>query len=266
MARFARTRSTDGTVGYVEIDAAGGTVALDAAPWAGGRQHQNAPSLPLASLELMVPVEPSKIICVGRNYRAHAAELGNEVPEEPLLFFKPPSALLAHGGDVVLPEAAISERVEHEVELGVVVGRRLTRATIAEAKSALFGYTIVADITARDLQRRDKLWTRGKGIDTFCPVGPWITTGIDAADLAISCSVNGEQRQHGRTSAMVHAPAEIAAYISRVMTLEPGDLIATGTPAGVGPLTAGDAVRMIIESIGALEFGVSKAAAAGGHR
>jgi 2-keto-4-pentenoate hydratase/2-oxohepta-3-ene-1,7-dioic acid hydratase in catechol pathway len=208
----------------------------------------------LSSLPLLAPATPSKIICVGRNYVAHAAEHGAEVPTKPLLFSKPPSAVIGPGDAIELPPE--SQQVEHEGELAIVIGRRCRRIAEDEAWDAVLGVTCANDVTARDLQRAEKQWTRGKGFDTFCPVGPWIVTGLgrDAvADLEIRCSVNGETQQLGRTSQMVFSPAFLVAYISQVMTLEPGDLILTGTPAGVGPLTSGDQVTVEIDNVGILK-------------
>jgi 2-keto-4-pentenoate hydratase/2-oxohepta-3-ene-1,7-dioic acid hydratase in catechol pathway len=207
----------------------------------------------LAELELEAPATPSKIVCVGRNYAAHAREHDAEVPAEPLLFLKPPSSLLAPGRAIVLPSQ--SERVEHEGELALVIGQRCQAVTAAEAWSRVAGVTCANDVTARDLQRQDKTWTRGKGFDTFCPVGPWVAVGLgedEVNDLAVSCRVNGEIRQQGRTSAMAFPPAIIVAYVSTIMTLEPGDLVLTGTPAGVGPLRAGDQVEVDVEGVGVL--------------
>jgi len=215
---------------------------------------------PIGSIDevrLLAPTRPTKIICVGRNYVAHAAEHGAEVPTKPLLFSKPPSAVVAHCDSIELPPE--SERVEHEGELALVIGRRCRRIAEENAWGALLGITCANDVTARDLQRAEKQWTRGKGFDTFCPVGPWIVTGFEreaVADLEIRCSVNGETRQEGRTSEMVFSPAFLISYISQVMTLEPGDLILTGTPAGVGPLTPGDAVAVEIENVGTLSNSV----------
>jgi len=207
----------------------------------------------LDELHLLAPVAPSKVICVARNYVAHAAEHAAEVPSTPLLFFKPPSAVIGPGAAIELP--AESGQVEHEGELALVMGRRCRRISEDEAWAAVLGVSCADDVTARDIQRGEKLWTRGKGFDTFCPVGPWIVAGIDratVADLEIRCSVNGELRQHGRTSQMVFNPAYLISYISQVMTLEPGDIILTGTPAGVGPLTPGDEVTVEIEGVGTL--------------
>ncbi len=208
----------------------------------------------LAEASLLAPVIPSKVICVARNYVAHAAEHRVEVPEKPLLFFKPPSAVIGPSAAIELP--AESGQVEHEGELAVVMGHRCRRIAEASAWDAVLGVGCANDVTARDIQRSEKLWTRGKGFDTFCPVGPWIVTGVDedtVADLEIRCTVNDGLRQQGRTSQMVFSPAHLIAYISQVMTLEPGDVILTGTPAGVGPLTPGDAVTVEIEGVGTLE-------------
>jgi len=218
------------------------------APWSGG--DETSETVPAAEVRLLAPVLPSKIVCVGRSYRAHASELGNEVPDEPLLFLKPPSALLADGERIELPPQ--SERVEHEGELGVVLGGRLRDASEHEAQDAIFGLTCVNDVTARDLQRRDVQFTRAKGFDTFCPCGPWIVTGVDPADLSIVVRVSGEVRQDGRTADLIWPVPELLARISAVMTLEAGDLVCTGTPAGVGPLRAGDEVTVEVESVGRL--------------
>ena len=207
----------------------------------------------LGELRLLAPVVPSKVICVARNYVAHAAEHQAEVPKTPLLFFKPPTAVIGPGVAVELPNE--SGQVEHEGELAVVMGHRCRRIAEADAWDAVLGVACANDVTARDIQRAEKLWTRGKGFDTFCPVGPWILSGIDrdaVADIEIRCSVNGQPRQEGRTSQMVFNPSHLISYISQVMTLEPGDLILTGTPAGVGPLTPGDSVTVEIEGLGAL--------------
>lgn len=211
--------------------------------------------VPWNESELRAPVVPSKIVCVGRNYAAHAKELGNEVPKEPLLFFKPPSSVIGPGETVRLPKE--SERVEHEAELGVVIGKRLRRASREEAEKAVFGFTCVCDVTARDLQKKDGQWARAKGFDTFCPVGPWIETELDARDLSIRCSVDGDVRQDGRTSQMIFDVPTLIAYVSAAMTLEPGDLIVTGTPEGVGPLASGNRVSVVIDKIGELAFSVS---------
>ncbi|MCS7178884.1 MAG: fumarylacetoacetate hydrolase family protein [Anaerolineae bacterium] len=208
---------------------------------------------PLSAVTLLAPVTPTKIICVGRNYPAHAAEHGAEVPPEPLLFFKPPSAIIGPGDSIVLPPQ--SRQVEYEAELAVVMGRRCRNVRPEEAWAYVLGITCANDVTARDLQRRDGQWTRAKGFDTFCPVGPWLVVGVseaEVADRAVICRVNGQVRQHGRTSEMVFSPAALIAYAASVMTLEPGDLFLTGTPAGVGPIHPGDVVEVEVEGIGVL--------------
>ena len=187
---------------------------------------------------------PGKIVCVGRNYRDHAKELGNEVPAQPLLFLKPPSSVVRAGEPIVLPPA--STRVEFEGEIGVVVGAALTRAGEAEARRALRGVVALNDVTARDLQRSDGQWTRAKGFDSFCPVGPEHALAGDFAALEVVTLVNGAERQRGAAGDMVFAAPFLLSYISHIMTLEPGDVVATGTPAGVGPLAAGDVVEVLV--------------------
>ena len=214
------------------------------------RLEPAGPPRPVEGLAWLPPCAPSKIIGVGRNYRAHAAELGNEVPSEPLLFFKPPSALLAHGGTILLPAA--SARVDHEGEIGVVVGRRLKDASEAEAIAGILGYTCVNDVTARDLQKKDVQFTRAKGFDTFCPVGPCVAIGLQPADLAVETWVNGTRRQSAPAAEMLFGIGALLSYISGVMTLEPGDLIATGTPEGVAPLRPGDEVTVAVAGVGRL--------------
>ncbi|MNS36397.1 Ureidoglycolate lyase [compost metagenome] len=199
---------------------------------------------------LSVPVRPSKILCVGRNYAEHAAELGHDVPAEPLIFMKPPSSLIGSGEAIVLP--AISERVDFEGELAVVIGRRCRHVAEADAMGVIGGYTILNDITARDLQKKDGQWARAKGFDTFAPCGPRLVTDLDPTDLEIKTLVNGELRQHGRTSQFIFSIPRVIAFISRAMTLEEGDVISTGTPSGVGPLKPGDTVEVWVESIGSL--------------
>lgn len=205
---------------------------------------------PLSSVRLTAPVIPGKIICVGRNYAAHAREHQAEVPEVPLLFLKPPSSLIGPGDQIILPPQ--SQQVEHEAELVVVIGKRGRWIAPEDAAAYIFGYVIGNDVTARDLQRRDGQWTRGKGFDTFCPLGPWIETAFDPADGVISCSVNGELRQMASTRDMVFSVRQLIAFASSVMTLEPGDVLMTGTPSGVGPLLAGDMCEITIEGLGIL--------------
>ena len=208
--------------------------------------------LALAEAELLAPVCPSKIVCVGRNYREHAAELGNEVPPEPLIFLKPPSSLLAPGAQVRWP--LIAERVDHEGELGVVIAKKCYQlADDEDVRPYVLGYTCVNDVTARDLQKKDGQWTRAKGFDTFCPVGPLVTNEIDPwAGIAVETRVNGGVRQQGNTRDFIFPLDVIIRYISQVMTLLPGDLIPTGTPQGVGPVLAGETMEVMVEGIGTL--------------
>lgn len=212
---------------------------------------------PLAEVQLLAPVLPSKILCVGRNYAEHAREHDAEVPKVPLIFMKPPSAVLDPGGTIVLPPQ--SKQVEHEAELVVVIGKRVRNVIAEEARACVYGYTVGNDVTARDLQRSDDQWTRAKGFDTFCPFGPWVDTDFDPADALITCKVSGQPRQMASTRDMVFSVSQLVAFISSVMTLEPGDLIFTGTPAGVGPLKAGDTVEVEIEGLGRLSNPVTAA-------
>lgn len=208
--------------------------------------------LRLTEATLLVPTQPSKIVCVGRNYREHAAELGNEVPSDPLIFLKPPSSLLEPGGKIVLPP--ISKRVDYEGELGVVIGKTCRNLNANEdVRPYIRGYTCVNDVTARDLQKKDVQFTRGKGFDTFCPVGPVITDELDPwAGLSVQTRVNGELRQDGNTRDFIFPLDVVVRFIAQVMTLLPGDLIATGTPSGVGPLQTGDIVAVTVEGVGTL--------------
>ncbi len=223
--------------------------ALDGTPF--GAFSREEARLPLEEARILPPVVPSKIVCIGRNYAAHAREHQAEVPAVPLIFLKPPSSVIAHGESIVLPPQ--SQQVEHEAELAVVIGSRGRWLTPENALQHVLGYTIANDVTARDLQRSDGQWTRGKGFDTFCPLGPWIETEFNPADALITCKVNGETRQLGSTRDMVFDIRQLLVFISSVMTLEPGDLILTGTPAGVSPLKEGDVVTISIEGLGVLE-------------
>ena len=196
---------------------------------------------------------PTKIVCVGRNYADHAKELGNPMPKEPLIFLKPPSALIRDGEPIVLPE--VSQRVEHEGEIAVVIGARLSRVSERQALEGVAGITCANDVTARDLQKSDGQWTRAKGFDTFCPVGPRVVPIGKLGDLGkleVRCRVNGQERQHGRAADMAFPIPTVLSYISQVMTLEPGDLVLTGTPAGIGQLVAGDVVEVEIPQVGVL--------------
>jgi 2-keto-4-pentenoate hydratase/2-oxohepta-3-ene-1,7-dioic acid hydratase in catechol pathway len=207
-------------------------------------------SLPLTEVRLLAPIIPSKVICVGRNYVEHAEELGSEVPDEPLLFMKPSTAVIGPGDPIRLPPE--SGRVDHEGELAVVIGRPCRRVSVEEAFAFILGYTCGNDVTARDLQRKDGQWTRAKGFDSFCPLGPWVETEVDPSDVEISTRINGETRQRARTSEMIFGPPALVSYASQVMTLLPGDVILTGTPSGVGPLSPGDRVEVEVEGIGVL--------------
>ncbi len=247
MSRFARL-SKNGTLVYVELE--GDTAhELSHAPWEGGtrigKEHGWTED------DLRAPVRPGKVLCVGRNYAAHAKELGNEVPKTPLLFLKPSSSVIGSGEAIVLPVE--STRVEHEAELAVVIGKTAKNIRAEDAFAHVFGYTCGGDITARDLQRSDGQWSRAKGFDTFCPLGPWIETKLDPSAISIRCAVNDQARQDGNTRDMVFQLPELIATMSRAMTLEPGDVLLTGTPEGVGPLVAGDVLTITIEGIGTLK-------------
>src|ERR1700682_2313736 len=206
---------------------------------------------PVGAVRLVAPIDPSKIVCIGRNYAAHAAELGNEVPKEPLMFLKPPTSIVGPEEPIVLTQ--YSQRVEHEGELAIVIGRRSSHLRDSDdALSYVLGYTCLNDVTARDIQKSDVQFTRGQGFDTFCPVGPHIETQLDPANVLVETCVNGAVRQSGNTSLMIYPCAFLVRWISRMMTLYPGDVIATGTPAGVGPLVAGDVVEVSVAGIGVL--------------
>jgi len=207
--------------------------------------------IPLADVRLLAPVIPrSKIVGIGRNYADHAAEMGNEVPADPLLFLKPNTSVIGPGEPITYPP--FSENVHFEAELAVVIGRVCKDVPAARVPEVIFGYTCANDVTARDLQQSDGQWARAKGFDSACPLGPWIETELDPADLAVTCTVNGELRQDGRTSQMVRDVVELVTYASSAFTLLPGDVILTGTPAGVGPLEPGDQVAVTVEGIGTL--------------
>ena len=212
-------------------------------------QRQEA-RIPLGNARLLPPTSARKIICVGRNYAAHAKEHDAEIPEVPLIFMKPPTSLIGHNQEIVLPPQSI--QVEHEAELAIIIGKSGRWITPEDALSHVFGYTNANDVTARDLQRSDGQWTRAKGFDTFCPVGPWIETEFDPADAVITCHVNAEMRQMASTRDMIFSIPQLIAFTSSVMTLEQGDLLLTGTPAGVSPLNPGDSVEVSVEGLGTL--------------
>jgi 2-keto-4-pentenoate hydratase/2-oxohepta-3-ene-1,7-dioic acid hydratase in catechol pathway len=217
--------------------------------------REAAPPVRVGQATFLTPCRPGKIVAVGLNYRDHARERGKSLPSEPLIFLKPPSAVLAHGESILLPAGV--GRVDHEAEMAIVIGRKARHVAEAEAAAAILGYTCFNDVTARELQDREIQFTRAKGFDTFAPFGPWIETDLDPSDLAITGSVNGRIRQSSRTRELIFSPAFLVAFISRVMTLFPGDLIATGTPAGIGPLAPGDRVEVTIAGIGTLSNSVA---------
>lgn len=245
IVQFAREKGAPTMWGWINGDQVGPLVGT---PF--GDFRREPAELQAEGLRFLAPAQAGKVICVGKNYPAHAAEHGSEVPELPLLFFKPPSAIIGPGEPIRLPPQ--SSAVEHEAELAVVIGRGGRWITTESAPEHILGYTIANDVTARDLQHIDDQWTRAKGFDSFCPLGPWIETELDPADALITCNVNGQLRQMGSTRDMVYPVYELVAYISSIMTLNAGDLILTGTPSGVGPLLAGDQVSVEIEGIGVL--------------
>jgi 2-keto-4-pentenoate hydratase/2-oxohepta-3-ene-1,7-dioic acid hydratase in catechol pathway len=227
---------------------------LDGSPV--GDYRRLGADIPIERVRLLAPILPGKIICVGRNYAEHAREHDVEVPDVPLLFFKPPTAVIGPGQPVLLPPQ--SQRIEHEGELAVVIGKAGRWIAAEDAEEHILGYTAANDVTARDLQRRDGQWTRAKGFDTFCPLGPWIETELDTADTLITCRVNGEMRQMASTREMVFTIPQLIAFVSSVMTLLPGDVLLTGTPAGVGLLEEGDVVEVDIDGLGVLRNPVRK--------
>lgn len=255
--KIARFSGPDGTVGFGVVDGVGPDGDVDGSatitPILGhpyGALEIAGPALPLADVRLLAPVLPSKIVAVGKNYAAHAQEMGGEVPLEPMIFLKPSTAVIGPGDPIALPEQ--SERVEHEAELAVVIGRLCSEVPVRRVPEVVLGYTCANDVTARDLQASDGQWGRAKGFDTFCPLGPWIETELDPTALSVRCRVNGDVRQDGTTADLVRGVDELVAWISNVMTLLPGDVILTGTPAGVGPLVDGDTVSVSLSSIGTL--------------
>ena len=242
--------------GLIEEVAGASTITrmLDRFPVAiGDFDSGESTNIPLSAVRLLAPTQPSKIVCVGRNYREHAKELNHEIPTSPLIFLKPPSAVIANGDEIRRPHT-LSQRVDHEGELGVVIGRRCYGLRDdQDVHSYILGYTCVNDVTARDLQNKDGQWTRAKGFDTFCPIGPVIADGLDPwKGVRIETRLNGQVRQSGTTADFIFPLDVIVRYIASVMTLEPGDVIATGTPAGVGPMQPGDVVEVTVEGVGNL--------------
>ncbi|SEF86056.1 2-keto-4-pentenoate hydratase/2-oxohepta-3-ene-1,7-dioic acid hydratase (catechol pathway) [Nonomuraea solani] len=238
----------DGTVRWGVLDQDGTVRAAEGDPYEGLRP--GTPVGDVSRVRLRAPVTPSKIVCVGRNYADHAAEFGNPVPKEPLLFLKPPSSIAGPGDEVVYP--SLSGRLDPEAELVVVIGTRGRRVAAEDAMSLVFGYTIGNDVTARDIQKSDPQWTRGKGFDTFCPLGPWVDTEFDPADVRVTCTVGGEVRQDGRTRDFIFDIPTLIAYVTAFSTLEPGDIIMTGTPPGVRPVQPGDTMTIAVEGLGEL--------------
>ena len=208
-------------------------------------------SYPVADVRLLAPVLPTKVVAIGKNYADHAREMGGEPPDEPVIFLKPSTSVIGPGDPVARP-VKLSERVDFEGELAVVIGRLCRDVPPERVSEVIFGYTCANDVTARDLQAKDGQWTRAKGFDTFCPLGPWIETGLDPSDLELTTTVNGEVKQHARTSQLLHDVTAVVCYVTSVMTLLPGDILLTGTPAGIGPLVYGDRVSVAIQGIGAL--------------
>lgn len=228
---------------------ASGVTLYDGSPFVAWEPTETM--LPWESVQLLAPVLPTKVVCVGKNYVEHADEMGGEVPEEPLIFMKPATTVI--GPNAPISHPALSQEVHHEAELAVVVGRLARNVRAEDASSYIFGYTAANDVTARDLQRRDGQWTRAKGFDSFCPLGPAIETELDPLErLAVICRVNGEVTQAGFTSDMVFGVAEIFEYVTAVMTMLPGDVILTGTPSGVGPIVPGDLVEVEVDGVGTL--------------
>lgn len=248
--RFVRVKLANGEVAWGILSDTDMVTPLRQAPWLGGSSAGEA--VPLGQVTLLAPVEPSKIVCIGLNYHAHvqASFSADEAPERPLIFLKPPSSIIGpHDKIVHTPQ---SQRVDYEAELGVVIGRTARNVAEADAAGYIFGLTCVNDVTARDLQKADGQWSRAKGFDTFCPVGPWIATGGSFENLLVEGIHNGETKQSGRTSQMIFKVPFLISYISSIMTLLPGDLISTGTPSGIAPMKPGDTIEVRVESIGSL--------------
>lgn len=250
--RFTHPMSDQPTFGLLEDDR---VTPLSAAPWAGGTPAGEP--IGRDEVRLLAPIEPTKIVCVGRNYRDHIKEMGYEVPKTPTLFYKPLSSILDPGGDVVLPPTSLTSQIEHEAELAVVIGTRSRNLTRDRALEAVFGITSANDVSSRDLVPLDGNTMRAKSFDTFCPIGPWIETDVDIpAGIQVRCRVNGELRQDGNSDQLVFDVPHILEVLSQVMTLEPGDVLLTGSPGGTGPLTPDDRVEIEVADIGPLVHGV----------
>jgi 2-keto-4-pentenoate hydratase/2-oxohepta-3-ene-1,7-dioic acid hydratase in catechol pathway len=249
--RLARIAHPSGGVAFASVEGDGDDAqVLEIAEHPFGQPNFTGRRWPLADVRVLAPILPSKVIAVGRNYAKHAAEFGNEVPTAPMLFIKPSTSVIGPNAAIKLPKA--SSRVDFEGELAIVIGQPVKNVPASKAAAAILGYTVANDVSARDLQKSDGQWGRAKGFDTFCPLGPWIETSLDASDLTLRTEVSGELKQDGRTSDLVHSIEELVEFISGVMTLLPGDVILTGTPEGVGEITDGDEVSITIEGIGTL--------------
>lgn len=246
--RFDHPNNSQTAYGRIDADQ---VVRLSAPPWEGAQRVDD--SYALEEVTLRAPVEPSKIVCIGLNYHAHvaASQSADNAPGQPLIFLKPPSSVIGPGEAIV--HTAQSERVDYEAELGVVIGRTAKNVSREEADEYILGLTCVNDVTARDLQKKDGQWSRAKGFDTFCPVGPWIIAGVDYSDVLVEGILNGEVKQSGRTSLMIFDIPYLISYVSSIMTLCPGDLISTGTPAGIAPMKPGDEIEVRIENVGSLK-------------
>ncbi len=250
LIRF-QTKKEPAQYGWVSNDLVG---RVDGSPF--GEFHRSEANIPLDSVQLLAPVIPGKIVCIGRNYAEHIKETNAEVPTTPLVFLKPPSSIIGHLATIYLPPQ--SQDVEHEAELAIVIGKPARWVHAEEAFSYIYGYTAGNDVTARDLQRKDSQWTRSKGFDSFCPLGPWIDTDVKPVDAMITCHVNGQLRQMASTRDMIFHIDQVVAYISSIMTLDPGDVIMTGTPAGISALHPGDVVEVSIDGIGILRNNVAE--------
>lgn len=248
--RLGRIASPDG-VAFVSIEGEGkDQIAKEIAEHPFGTPTFTGRSWPVADVRLLAPILASKVICIGKNYADHVAEMGGPAPEDPVIFMKPSTSIVGPGAPIVLPPT--SDEVHYEGELALVIGRPCKDVPAAKALDVVLGYTCANDVSARDHQRHDGQWTRAKSHDSFCPLGPWITTGLDASDVAISTELNGKVVQQSRTSLLLHDIPKIIEWVSAVMTLLPGDVILTGTPAGVGQIRAGDSVSVTVEGVGTL--------------
>jgi 2-keto-4-pentenoate hydratase/2-oxohepta-3-ene-1,7-dioic acid hydratase in catechol pathway len=252
--RIARARRTSGEVCFGLVDGADAEQRWFT-PVVGTlvdrRWEASGPPIPLEQVELLCPVTPSKVVGIGTNYRAHAAEMGRSIPPVPKMFLMPATAVVGPGAAIAVPPG--TNRVDHEAELAVVIGRRASRVAVDRALEHVVGFTVANDVTARDFQRADKIFARAKGFDTFCPLGPWVAVDLDPSDLRVQAHVDGILRQDGRTSDLIFDVPTLVSFVSHVMTLLPGDVIATGTPSGVGPICAGQTVRVTVEGIGSME-------------